>query len=116
MEPQAIRELLASLAVAKQRALDRNAYFRNYSSLGKENEIGVNADANYQRQYNEEAYMKDKKNLLDLMSRANKQTGETLYEYALGGGKDPAMRERVKKELTEKYGPQIWRYLYSTTN
>ena len=116
MEPQAIRELLASLSVAKQRALDRNAYFRNYSSLGKENEIGIGADANYQRQYNEERYMQDKKNLLDLMSRANKQTGETLYEYALGGGKDPAMRERVKKELTEKYGPQIWRYLYSTTN
>jgi len=115
MDPAAVRDLLASLTVAKQKALDEAAYFRNYASASPDQLIGRDAAANYQREYNEERYMTDKKNLADLMSRKNRQTGETMWEYAMGGGKDPKIREQVIAGLEKKYGAGFRRYLYSTT-
>ena len=115
MDPAAVRDLLASLTVAKQKALDEAAYFRNYASISPDVSIGQEAAANYQREYNEKRYMADKKNLVDLMSRKNKQTGETAWEYAMGGGKDPKIREQIIAGLEKKYGDGFRRYLYSTT-
>lgn len=112
----AIRGILATNIMEKQKALEEAIFTQNYGK-GKAYPIGQNAATEFKKHYTDEMYNKQAEDIKDLLNQSI--DGVPLITYMLGkGGKlDPKLKDRINADvINKKYGYDISRFFLNTAN
>lgn len=112
----AIRGILATNIMEKQKALEEAIFTQNYGK-GRSYPIGQNASTEFKKYYTDEMYNKQAEDIKDLL--AQNINGTPLINYLLpkGGKLDPKLKDRINADvINKKYGYDISRFFLNTAN